>query len=112
MGRVNGAFGVRGEVKLWSWTEPRDAGLALLLLRWRGRWFCPTRDRGWLLRKRCALSLSLSLLGLCDPRSHTWIAKGNSLVKERKESRDGDEHADDHGNDLATHVMLRLAVQL
>ena len=25
LGRVNGAFGVRGEVKLESWTEPRDA---------------------------------------------------------------------------------------
>lgn len=25
LGRVAGAFGVRGEVKLFSWTEPRDA---------------------------------------------------------------------------------------
>jgi 16S rRNA processing protein RimM len=25
LGRVNGAFGVRGEVKLESWTEPREA---------------------------------------------------------------------------------------
>lgn len=25
LGRVNGAFGVRGEVKLESWTQPRDA---------------------------------------------------------------------------------------